>query len=62
MKSTCTAACSVADVICRTVELGVVLTGASIDSGYRTVISARPVASQGFCPSCSAQGEICQVE
>lgn len=56
MESTCTAACSAADVICRTVELGVVITGARVDGADRTIISARPVASQGFCPSCGAEG------
>jgi transposase len=56
MQSTCTGVCSAADVICRTVELGVVITGASIDGADRTIISARPVSSEGFCPCCGAQG------
>lgn len=56
MKSTCTATCSAADVICRTIELGVVITGAEVDGADRTVIFARPNVSQGFCPTCGAEG------
>lgn len=56
MESTCTAACSAADVICRTVELGVAITDAKVDGAGRTVIFARPTVSQGFCPTCGAEG------
>lgn len=49
-------ACRVADVICRTLELGVSITGASIDEGEVTVIEAVPRQVLGFCPSCGAQG------
>ena len=42
MKSTCSS-CPVADVICRTTELGLTIEGAFIDEGDVTVIRARPV-------------------
>lgn len=56
MESTCTAGCSAADVICRTIELGVRITGAKVDNANRTVIFACPDDSQGFCPACGAEG------
>src|SRR5690625_3977041 len=55
MESTC---CPVADVICRTAELGVSITGASVDEDDMTVIEARPVDKEGFCPSCGAEGRL----
>jgi len=55
MESTC---CPVADVICRTAELGVSITGASVDDDDMTVIEACPVDKQGFCPSCGAEGRL----
>lgn len=48
--------CPVADVICRTLELGLSITGARVDEHDRTVIEARPTDTEGFCPSCGAQG------
>ena len=55
MKSTCSS-CPVADVICRTTELGLTIEGAFIDEGDVTVIQARPVEVLPFCPACGAEG------
>lgn len=55
MKSTCSS-CPVADVICRTTELGLTIEGAFIDEGDVTVIRARPVEVLPFCPACGAEG------
>jgi transposase len=54
VESTC--CCPVADVICRTLELGLSITGARVDEHDRTVIEARPTDTEGFCPACGAQG------
>lgn len=54
MESTCS--CRVADVICRTVELGVSITGASFDSNDVTVIETAAISAEGFCPTCGAEG------
>ena len=60
MESTsCTpAGCRVADVICRTIELGLSITGAQIGADDRTIIEARPVQVLGFCPGCGAEGRL----
>lgn len=50
------AGCPVADVICRTTELGLTITGAEIGAGDVTIIEARPVEMVGFRPACGAQG------
>src|SRR5690625_6330704 len=55
MKSTCSS-CPVADVICRTTELGLTIEGALVDEGDITIIQARPVEVLPFCPSCGAEG------
>ncbi len=55
MKSTCSS-CPVADVICRTTELGLTIEGAFIAEGNITVIQARPVEVLPFCPTCGAEG------
>src|SRR5699024_11413227 len=55
MKSTCSS-CPVADVICRTVELGLTIEGAFIGEGDITVIRARPIEVLPFCPACGAEG------
>lgn len=55
MKSTCSS-CPVADVICRTVELGLTITNAFVGDGDVTVIQARPVEVLPFCPTCGAEG------
>lgn len=47
----------VADTICRTVELGVTITGAAI-SETSTHIECRPVTEDPTCPSCSAPGRL----
>lgn len=57
MECTCSSS-PVADVICRTAELGVSITGASIDKADMTVIDARPLETQGFCPTCGAEGRL----
>lgn len=51
-------ACPVADVICRTLELGVNITGASIAEGDVTIIEAVPRQALGFCPRCGAEGRL----
>ena len=55
MKSTCSA-CPVADVICRTIELGLTIEGALVSEDDITVIQARPVEAVPFCPTCGAEG------
>src|SRR5690625_2446123 len=55
MKSTCSS-CPVADVICRTLELGLTIEGALVSEGDITVIQARPVEVLPFCPTCGAEG------
>src|SRR5690625_648827 len=55
MKSTCSS-CPVADVICRTIELGLTIEGAFVGEGDLTVIHARPVEVVPFCPACGAEG------
>src|SRR5690625_1637431 len=57
MKSTCSS-CPVADVICRTIELGLTIEGARIGEGDVTVIQARPVEVLPFCPRCGAEGAL----
>src|SRR5699024_11243679 len=56
MKSTCSS-CPVADVICRTVELGLTIEGAFIGEGDITVIRARPIEVLPFSPACGARSE-----
>lgn len=55
MKSTCSS-CPVADVICRTIELGLTIEGAFIGEGDITIIQARPIEAIPFCPKCGAEG------
>ena len=55
MKSTCSS-CPVADVICRTIELGLTIEGALIGEGDITIIHARPTETVPFCPKCGAEG------
>src|SRR5690625_7203839 len=55
MKSTCSS-CPVADVICRTIELGLTIEGAFIGEGDITIIQARPIEAIPFCPTCGAEG------
>src|SRR5699024_5235904 len=55
MKSTCSS-CPVADVICRTIELGLTIEGAFIGEGDITIIQARPIEALPFCPKCGAEG------
>ena len=50
--------CPVADVICRTLELGVHITGARITGEDVTVIEATPREPLGFCPDCGAEGRL----
>lgn len=47
----------VADTICRTVELGLTITGAAIGESI-TVIDCRPVAEDPTCPSCGQSGRL----
>ena len=47
----------VADTICRTVELGVTITGAAIGEDF-THIECRPVAEDPMCPSCGHCGKL----
>ena len=50
--------CPVADVICRTLELGVHITGARITGEDVTVIEATPREPLGYCPECGAEGRL----
>lgn len=50
--------CPVADVICRTLELGIHITGARITDEDVTVIEAAPREPLGFCPDCGAEGRL----
>ncbi|WP_019160093.1 transposase family protein, partial [Brevibacterium senegalense] len=52
------APCPVADVICRTLELGIHITGARITDEDVTVIEAAPREPFGFCPDCGAEGRL----
>ena len=47
----------VADTICRTVELGVTITGAAIGEAF-THIECRPVVEDPMCPSCGHCGKL----
>ena len=47
----------VADTICRTVELGVTITGAAIDETF-THINCRPVHYDSTCPACGQPGRL----
>ncbi|MGC3023462.1 MULTISPECIES: ISL3 family transposase [Brevibacterium] len=59
MQSTSSAqSCPVADVICRTLELGIHITGAHITDDDVTVIEATPREPAGFCPDCGAEGRL----
>lgn len=60
VESTCCApaGCPVADVICRTIELGLSITGAEIGPGDVTVIRAQPRQHLPFCPDCGAEGRL----
>ncbi|MFC5424089.1 ISL3 family transposase [Brevibacterium otitidis] len=59
MQSTVSAApCPVADVICRTLELGIHITGAHITDDDITVIEASPREPLGYCPECGAEGRL----
>lgn len=49
--------CLVADTICRTVELGVAITGAAI-ADELTWIDCRPVEHDPTCPACGAPGQL----
>lgn len=49
--------CLVADTICRTVELGVAITGAAI-ADELTWIDCRPVQHDPTCPQCGAPGRL----
>jgi transposase len=49
--------CLVADTICRTVELGVTITGAAIADEV-TWIDCRPVAHDPACPKCGRPGQL----
>jgi len=49
--------CLVADTICRTVELGVTITGAAI-ADELTWIDCRPVAHDPACPKCGRPGQL----
>jgi transposase len=50
--------CPVADVICRTLELGIHITGARITDSDVTVIEAAPREPLGYCPDCGAEGRL----
>lgn len=60
VESTCStsSSCPVADVICRTLDLGLSITGAEIGAGDVTIIEARPRQVLGFCPGCGAEGRL----
>ncbi|TXG92202.1 ISL3 family transposase [Rhodococcus rhodnii] len=49
--------CLVADTICRTVELGLTITGAAI-ADQLTLIECRPVESDPRCPTCLQPGRL----
>lgn len=49
--------CLVADTICRTVEVGVTITGAAI-ADELTWIDCRPVAHDPACPKCGRPGQL----
>lgn len=49
--------CLVADTICRTVELGLTITGAAIADGL-THIECRPVETDPTCPDCGQPGRL----
>ena len=49
--------CLVADTICRTVELGVAITGAAIADDL-TWIDCRPVEHDPSCPQCAGPGQL----
>src|SRR5699024_5468366 len=55
MESTCSG-CPVADVICRTIDLDLTITGARIGARDETIIEAVPRERLPFCPTCGAQG------
>ncbi|GAB08717.1 putative transposase [Gordonia araii NBRC 100433] len=46
----------VADTICRTVELGVTITGAAVDADDRTHLWCRPLDPDTRCPGCGNPG------
>ena len=50
--------CAVADTICRTVELGVTITGAAVDRDDRTHIYCEVLAPDGRCPDCRFPGRL----
>jgi len=50
--------CAVADTICRTVELGVTITGAAIDRDDRTHIYCEVLAPDPRCPGCRNAGRL----
>ena len=47
----------VADLICRTAEIGLTITGAA-DAGNITIIDAAPVSVDGLCPECGNPGKL----
>lgn len=49
--------CAVADTICRTVELGVTITGAVVDAEDRTHIFCQVLNPDLSCPGCNIAGQ-----
>ncbi|UQE75729.1 ISL3 family transposase [Gordonia sp. PP30] len=48
----------VADTICRTVELGVTITGAAVDARGRTHLWCRVLQADRHCPGCQIAGDL----
>lgn len=48
----------IADVICRTTELGVTITGAGVDQADNTVIDAEALDYNEHCPDCGFPGRL----
>ena len=57
MEYTCSP-CPVAEIICRTTELVLFISGASISDDDVTIIDAIPTELVPFCPSCGAKGSL----
>lgn len=50
--------CVIADTICRTVELGVTITGAAVDADDRTHIFCEVLEPDRRCPDCNIAGQL----
>ena len=50
---------AIADTICRTIDLGVTITGAALDGHDRTHLYCELLAPDDRCPACGAAGRLC---